>query len=83
MKRIKTLAFIEVIKIHNDIIKNSGGLPGISLDKSLESALKRVETHSFYEGVTDLFAISSIYCTAIAQGHLFNDGNKRTAFAIT
>ncbi|TLY48794.1 MAG: type II toxin-antitoxin system death-on-curing family toxin [Gammaproteobacteria bacterium] len=70
------------MKIHDDILNNSGGLAGISLHKSLEAALNRAENYSFYEDVNDLFEIASIYCIAIAQGHLFNDGNKRTAFSI-
>ncbi len=82
MHKIKALTIEEVIKIHDDILNNSGGLVGISLDKSLEAALNRAENYSFYEDVNDLFEIASIYCIAIAQGHLFNDGNKRTAFAV-
>ncbi|MFZ0219371.1 MAG: type II toxin-antitoxin system death-on-curing family toxin [Candidatus Aquirickettsiella sp.] len=82
MRKIKTLTIEEVIKIHDDILNNSGGLAGISLHKSLEAALNRAENYSFYEDVNDLFEIASIYCIAIAQGHLFNDGNKRTAFSI-
>jgi death on curing protein len=82
MDKIKTLTLEEVVKIHDEILKNSGGLAGICLDKSLESALKRAETYSFYEEVDDLFEIAAIYCISVAQGHLFNDGNKRTAFSI-
>lgn len=82
MHNIKTLTTGEVIKIHDDILDNSGGLAGISLDKSLEAALNRAENYSFYEDINDLFEIASIYCIAIAQGHLFNDGNKRTAFSV-
>ncbi len=82
MVKIKTLTLNEVIKIHDDILNTSGGLEGVSLNKSLESALNRAETHSFYEGITDIFEIAAIYCISIAQGHLFNDGNKRTAFSI-
>ena len=82
MVKIKTLTLNEVIKIHDDILNTSGGLEGVSLNKSLESALNRAETHSFYEDITDIFEIAAIYCISIAQGHLFNDGNKRTAFSI-
>lgn len=82
MHKIKTLTIEEVIKIHDDILNSSGGLAGLSLHKSLEAALNRAENYSFYEDVNDLFEIASIYCIAIAQGHLFNDGNKRTAFSV-
>lgn len=82
MHKIKALTIDEVIKIHDDILNNSGGLAGIALDKSLGAALSRAENYSFYEDINDLFEIASIYCIAIAQGHLFNDGNKRTAFSV-
>ena len=49
MRKIKTLTIEEVIKIHDDILNNSGGLAGISLHKSLEAALNRAENYSFYE----------------------------------
>lgn len=79
---VKTLTLEEVINLHDSILKDSGGLPGISLNKSLEAALNRAETYSFYEDVNDLFEIAAIYGIALAQGYLFNDGNKRTAFSV-
>ena len=52
----------------------------MSPDKSLEAALYRIENHAFYGGVTGIFDIAALYGIAIAQGHVFNDANKRTAF---
>lgn len=81
MIQFKNLSVEEVIEVHDNIIKTSGGFPGLSVNKSLESALNRAATYSFYENISDLFEIAAIYCISIAQGHLFNDGNKRTAFS--
>ena len=66
--------------IHDEVLSESGGLPGLSPDKSLESALYRVDNHALYRGVSDIFEVAALYGSAIARGHVFNDGNKRTAF---
>jgi death on curing protein len=76
---IKTLSIDVVIDIHEDMLIIAGGLPGLSKNKSLEAALYRIDTLIFYENVTDLFEIAAQYGIALAQGHVFNDGNKRTA----
>lgn len=77
---VHTLTVEAVVAIHDDVLANSGGLPGICPDKSLESALYRVENHAFYSGVSELHEMAALYGVAIAQGHVFNDANKRTAF---
>lgn len=69
--------------IHDKVIMVSGGLPGLAKDKSLEGALNRIDTHINYDGINDLFEIAALYTKVIAQGHVFNDGNKRTAFICT
>ena len=66
--------------IHDEVLSESGGLPGLSPDKSLESALYRVNNHALYQGVSDIYEVAALYGYAIARGHVFNDGNKRTAF---
>lgn len=69
-----------VTAIHDEVLADSGGLPGICPDKSLESALFRIDHKAFYEGVRDLQEVAALYGVAIARGHVFNDANKRTAF---
>lgn len=70
-----------VVTIH-DIVLNPGELPGRARDKSLEGALARVENRLAYGMVADIFDLAAAYCVAVAQGHCFNDGNKRTAFRV-
>lgn len=77
--KIKILTESNVITIHNTILAESGGLPGLSRDKSLASALHRIQDYIAYEGVSDICELAALYTIAIAQGHTFNDGNKRTA----
>ena len=59
-----------------------GELSGRSRDKSLEGAFARVENRLAYGLVGDLSDLAAAYCIAIAQGHWFSDGNKRTAFRV-
>ncbi len=68
-----------IIQIHDTILEDEPGLPGICRDKSLDGALDRVLNHNHYEGVDDIHELAALYGIAIAQGHTFNDGNKRTS----
>jgi hypothetical protein len=47
----KTLGAQEVISIHEDILKESGGLTGFRKDASLESALHRIDDHIGIDGL--------------------------------
>lgn len=76
----RTLDVDTVILIHDRMIAEDGGLQGIHFNK-LEGALSRIDSHVFYAGLNDLYEIAALYGIAIAQGHPFNDANKRTAMA--
>lgn len=69
----------EIITIHDSALETSGGLRGLSLDKSLSGAIHRIHHYITYENVDDIYEIAALYAIVIAQGHVFNDGNKRTA----
>jgi death-on-curing protein len=68
-----------VIRIHDEVL-NPGDLAGLARDKSLEGALARVDNRLAYGLINDAFDLAAAYAMAIAQGHCFNDANKRTAF---
>lgn len=68
-----------IIEIHDTILREEPGLSGLSANKSIEGALGRIKNHMTYAEVDDLHDIAALYGIAIAQGHVFNDGNKRTA----
>ena len=70
----------ELVDAIHDEVLNPGELQGRALDKSLESALARVENRMVYGLVGDLWDLAALYCVVIATGHCFNDGNKRTAY---
>jgi len=68
-----------VERIHDHVL-NPGELPGRARDKSLEGTLARVENRLTYGMIADAFDLAASYGVVIAQGHCFNDANKRTAF---
>ena len=70
----------DMVDAIHDRVLNPGELPGRARDKSLEGALARVENRVAYGMLADVFDLAAAYCVAVAQGHCFNDGNKRTAF---
>lgn len=70
----------ELVEAIHDAILNPGELPGRARDKSLDSALARVDNRLAYGMINDIFDLAAAYAIAVARGHCFNDGNKRTAF---
>ena len=70
----------EIVELLHDSALNPGELPGRARDKSLEWALSRVENGLAYGMIQDVFDLAAAYAVAVSQGHVFNDGNKRTAF---
>ncbi|MBB1490932.1 MULTISPECIES: type II toxin-antitoxin system death-on-curing family toxin [unclassified Paracoccus (in: a-proteobacteria)] len=72
----------ELVEEVHDIVLNPGELPGRARDKSLEGALARVENRLSYGMIEDVYALATAYAMAIAQGHCFNDANKRTAYRV-
>ena len=69
----------EMVEAIHDAILNPGELPGRARDKSLDSALARVDNRLAYGMVADAFDLAAAYAMAIARGHCFNDGNNRPA----
>lgn len=75
------ISSIFVISVHDEILKQTGvGRTGLNIGK-LESVLNRIDQQMYYNNVDDLFEIAAWYGIAIAKGHAFTDGNKRTALA--
>lgn len=68
-----------VLAVHDQLLAEYGGAPGIRDEGLLESALTRPQ-HVYSYGNTDLFALAAAYVNDILRNHPFIDGNKRTAF---
>ena len=67
-----------VLLIHEEILSPTE-LQGLAADKSLDSALARIDNRLAFGMVDDVYSLAAAYAAAISQGHCFNDGNKRTA----
>ena len=74
------LTLDDVVTLHERAI-NPGELQGLAGSKSLEGALSRIDFRITYGVIQDVFDLAATYAVAIAQGHVFNDANKRTAYA--
>lgn len=74
------LSVEQVIQLHDAVI-NPSELQGLAGSKSLEGALSRIDFRIAYGVINDLYDLAATYAVALAQGHVFNDGNKRTAYA--
>ena len=75
----------DVIKLHDSIVENFGGLPGVRDEHLLASALERA-----FIGMADgteffptIEAKAGVLIQSLIKFHPFVDGNKRTGTAIT
>lgn len=73
----------EVITFHDRILQRFSGVAGMADPGRATALISRVQNRAYYEGITDIFELAATYWVAIARGHIFNDGNKRTAFFVT
>jgi len=76
---IKYLTVENVLDLHEKILKNTKEDKELAPHTSLSSALHRIDDHITYDGLDDIHEIAALYGIAIAKGHCFNNGNKRTA----
>jgi death on curing protein len=68
----------ETIEAHHLLIEEFGGLHGIRDQGLLESAVLRPR-NGYYN---DIIEEAAALMESLANNHAFNDGNKRTAFAM-
>ncbi len=77
---IKFLSLDNIIKIHNIIIKEFGGLQGNSERLELfESSIQHIKNNDYYPHFHEKIAHLMFCCIKF---HPFIDGNKRTSIAI-
>lgn len=68
--------------VHQMLLAEHGGSPGIRDKSLLDSALARPKQRLTYEPDSTLFELAASYSFGIARNHPFIDGNKRVALAI-
>jgi death on curing protein len=78
---IKTLYFdaVHAIQVHDWIIDESGGMPGINSKGQLESSIAHIQNDDYYPEFTDKL---THLVFSIVQFHVFSDGNKRSSIAL-
>jgi len=69
----------EISSIHDTIIDIYGGLKGSRPDLSIDTIVWRIHSNIIYAHSDEIEIIAALYAEAICKGHVFNDGNKRTA----
>ena len=74
----------EAVALHQRLITLFGGLEGGARHEHLlQAALARPLNKWHYDdSPPDLYDLAAAYAFAIARGHVFLDGNKRTAHAL-
>ncbi|WP_088834392.1 type II toxin-antitoxin system death-on-curing family toxin [Paenibacillus tyrfis] len=74
----------QIKEIHDQELKESGGLPGIKEPGYLELLADKPFSDYFgQEQYPGLFCKAAVYFHGIATAHAFSDGNKRTAVLVT
>ncbi|MCJ8147986.1 MULTISPECIES: type II toxin-antitoxin system death-on-curing family toxin [Shinella] len=79
MSTIKWLSRQAVEIMHEEQLREHGGLPGLKDDNALEAALARPLNKAAY-GQPDIFELAAAYLYGLVRNHPFSDGNKRTGF---
>jgi death-on-curing protein len=65
--------------VHEEQLREHGGLTGLKDENGLEAALARPMNKAHY-GEPDVFELAGAYIFGIVRNHPFSDGNKRTGF---
>ena len=77
---MKFLTSRDVVEIHQLVI-NPNELQGVAGNKSLDAVLAPIENRKGFGLIDDLYELAACYACYLAVGHVFNEANKRTAFA--
>jgi death-on-curing protein len=79
---MRYLTIREILKIHKEIIINTGGIDGLRDFNALDSAVSQpMMTFEKRELYTDLASKASALCYSLILNHPFVDGNKRVGHA--
>ena len=74
------LSRVAVDAIHNDQLREHGGLPGLRDENVLESALARPQQAWSYEQASDVPSLAARYAFGLVKNHPYRDGNQRIGF---
>ncbi len=71
-----------VVAIHQMLLSEHGGLPGIRDQKLLDSALARPRQRLSYDANVSIYELAASYSCGLSKNHPFVDGNKRIALTL-
>jgi len=74
------LTRVVVDAIHDDQLREHGGLRGVRDENALESALARPQQKWHYADHRDVPQLAAAYAFGLVQNHPYHDGNKRIGF---
>lgn len=77
------LSRVVVDAIHNDQLREHGGVPGIRDENLLESALARARQKWHYGEERNVPALAAAYAFGLVKNHPYRDGNKRIGLLAT
>lgn len=67
-------------RIHDEVLESSTGLKGNRSGMTPQALEGRIQQTLFYNPPKSLAEVAALYAEVVARGHVFLDGNKRTAF---
>lgn len=79
LKDLIHLTSQEIQSIHDSILIDYSGLKGNRPNLSVDALVGRIHANLTYQVFNTLEEVAGLYAEVIAKGHVFNDGNKRTA----
>jgi death on curing protein len=84
MKRNKPVWIEErdALAIHDRLLADHGGPPGLRDEGLLQSALARPLQHHAYADSPDVVEMAALYTAGLVRNHPFVDGNKRAGFVV-
>jgi len=68
--------------VHQMLLAEHGGPPGVRDHALLDSALARPRQRAAYEPEISVFELAASYSYGLARNHPFIDGNKRIALTV-
>jgi len=71
-----------VIAVHQMLLAEHGGAPGIRDEALLDSSLNRPKQRFLYDEKSSVFDLAASYSYGLAKNHPFMDGNKRIALSV-
>lgn len=74
------LSRVVIDAVHDDQVREHGGLAGIRDEHALESIIARPKQKWHYGAQPDLPTLAAAYAYGLVTGHPYRDGNKRIGF---